>query len=55
MRKELEKRIKDLEDQLRKERENLEGNAKEREMQLKRDIEEWKRKLQAKEDECNQL
>lgn len=49
MSREFERRIKDLEDQLRKERENLEGNAKEREMQLKRDIEDWKKKLQAKE------
>jgi hypothetical protein len=34
---------------LRKERENMEGSAKEREKQLKKEIEEWKRKLQAKE------
>jgi hypothetical protein len=30
---------------LRKERENLEGNAKQREEQLKREVEEWKKKL----------
>ena len=31
MKQEMERRIKDLEDLLRRERENLEGNAKERE------------------------
>jgi hypothetical protein len=33
---------------LRKERENLEGNAKERELQLLKDIEGWKEKLAQK-------
>ena len=45
MKQEMEKKIKDLEDLLRRERENLEGNAKEREQQLKREVEEWKQKL----------
>lgn len=49
-----EQRIRDLEEQLRKERENLEGNAKEREMQLKRDIEEWQAKFTAKERELQE-
>lgn len=45
----MEAKIRDLEELLRRERENLEGNAKEREMQLKKELEEWKRKLQEKE------
>lgn len=40
--------IRELEEQLRLERENLEGNAKERELQLKAEVEEWKKKLKEK-------
>jgi len=40
---------------LRKERENLQGSAKEREEQLKREIEDWKKRLQAKEKENEEL
>ncbi len=45
----LDARIRDLEDQLKKERENMEGSAKEREMALKKEIEEWKKKYGLKE------
>lgn len=41
----MENRIRDLEDQLRREKENLEGNAKERERQLMKELEEWKNKF----------
>ena len=40
---------------LRKERENMEGNAKERENQLRREIEDWKRKLTEKDQEMKVL
>lgn len=42
MLREMESKIKELEELLRKERENLEGNAKDREETLKREIENWK-------------
>ncbi len=42
MKKKFEEMIRDLEEQLRKERENLEGNAKERELQLKAELESWR-------------
>jgi septal ring factor EnvC (AmiA/AmiB activator) len=48
-------KIKELEELLRKERENLQGSAKEREEQLKREIEDWKKRLQAKEKENEEL
>lgn len=38
----MEQKIRDLEELLRREKENLEGNAKERELSLKREVEEWK-------------
>lgn len=44
----MDARIRDLEEQLRKERENMEGSAKEREMTLKKEIEEWKKKYGVK-------
>jgi len=42
LKKKFEEMIRDLEEQLRKERENLEGNAKERELQLKAELESWR-------------
>lgn len=42
MLREMESKINELEELLRKERENLEGNAKDREETLKREIENWK-------------
>ena len=51
----MDARIRDLEDQLKKERENMEGSAKEREMGLKKEIEEWKKKYGLKESENDDL
>jgi hypothetical protein len=51
----LDARIKDLEDQLKKERENMEGSAKERELALKKEIEDWKKKYGLKEQENDDL
>ena len=51
----LDARIRDLEDMLKKERENMEGSAKEREIALKKEIEEWKKKFTAKDSECEDL
>jgi predicted nucleic acid-binding Zn-ribbon protein len=55
MKNTLDARIRDLEDQLKKERENMEGSAKEREAALKKEIEEWKKKFNAKESENEDL
>jgi hypothetical protein len=50
----MERRIRDLEEQLRKEKENLEGNAKERERLLVKELEEWKQKYSQKERELDE-
>jgi len=55
MKNTLDARIRDLEDQLKKERENMEGSAKEREAALKKEIEEWKKKFNGKESENEDL
>jgi len=51
----LETRIRELEDTLKRERENLQGSALEREQALKKEIEEWKKKLSDKQKENDEL
>jgi septal ring factor EnvC (AmiA/AmiB activator) len=44
-----------LEETLKRERENLQGSALEREQALKREIEEWKKRVQEKQKENEDL